>query len=123
MQDEPNDTLNYLNRMFGNIKKNKPMNLEILDTKTGIRKTIETNYSPWWWVYGNGCCDCNRAEEMGCDDEMDAAMRQAHPGLKEWQCLCYGCERFLITDCDNDEYSIQEYNKFYHKELVRKYLF
>ena len=98
------------------------MKIDILDTKTGNRKTIDTDAIPYWWAEGNGSCDCNRAIEMGRSEEMDAEMRRLHPELKEWQCICYGCERFLITDCDNDEYPIQEYNKFYPKDLVRKYL-
>ena len=98
------------------------MRITILDTKTGKQKVIESKYSSYWWAEGNGGCDCNRAIQMGVDDEMDAAMRLHYPELEDWQSYCYGCKRFLIVKADDDYYTLDEYNQDYPVPLKRKYL-
>jgi len=98
------------------------MQITILDTKTKIKKTIITTFLPYWWAEGNGSCDCNRAIKMNCTEELDKKMRKKHPELKSWQSLCYGCKRFLIIQCDNTDYSLEEYNSAYPKKLKQKYM-
>jgi hypothetical protein len=56
----------------------------------------------FWWTEGNGACDCNRAIACDKNDEMDAAMREAHPGIRDWQSYCYGCKRFIAVDVEGD---------------------
>jgi len=39
--------------------QHSPVTVTILDTKTGETRT-DPRFSPWYWTYGNGSCDCNR---------------------------------------------------------------
>jgi hypothetical protein len=74
----------------------------LFDLRTS-RTALGADNSVYWWSEGNGACDCNRAIAFdGADEEMDTAMRAAHPGLQEWQGLCYGCTRFIAIDVTGD---------------------
>jgi hypothetical protein len=39
----------------------------ILDAVTGETR-VNSQWSPWWWAYGNGSCDCNRGLLFGNDE-------------------------------------------------------
>ena len=44
-----------------------PVTVTIRDTVTGETRK-DSQWSPWWWAYGNGSCDCNRAFVFGNDE-------------------------------------------------------
>lgn len=98
------------------------MKVTLLDTQTGNKRTFDSSFSPFWWAEGNGACDCNRAIKMGCDEELDRAMREDYPEIKGWQSYCYGAKRILIIETDCDEYSLEEFNADYPDELKAAYL-
>jgi hypothetical protein len=73
-----------------------------IDLCTG-RVARADDQSVYWWTEGNGACDCNRVIHFeGVYEEMDAAMRKAHPEMKEWQSYCYGCKRFVAIEVEGD---------------------
>jgi hypothetical protein len=89
------------------------MKVTLLDTVTGKTKEHDDIFDAEWWVNGNGMCDCNRALFMGVDlDETAIA-----PGLG----ICAGEKRFLIIAADDPEYSLQEFNRRYPTELLKKH--
>lgn len=49
----------------------KTVTVTVLDTETG-ETHINSEWSPWYWAYGNGSCDCNRGalfeNEEGCGE-------------------------------------------------------
>ena len=49
----------------------KTVAVTVLDTETG-ETVINSEWSPWYWAYGNGSCDCNRGalfgNEEGCGE-------------------------------------------------------
>lgn len=74
----------------------KRITVTILDSETGETRT-DSQWSPWWWAYGNGSCDCNRAAVFGNDQ---------------------GCgeRRYYVVSVEGDEsgYTIKEdYNHSY----------
>lgn len=73
------------------------------DLKTGATAPGDPA-SIFWWTEGNGSCDCNRACFLGKDEEMEAAMRLAHPDLLPLQSYfwCWGCKRFIAVDVTGD---------------------
>ena len=100
------------------------MKLTLLDTQTGETVDVDSPFDAYWWACGNGSCDCNRAIEFSDEvyDVLHAKMRQAHPELKEWQDLCYGCERLLIIAAESDEYTLDEFNQDYPQALKAQWL-
>ena len=98
------------------------LKLTLLDTQTGETVGVESQFSAFWWAEGNGSCDCNRVIYFPtAKEELEAAQRQAHPELKEWQSLC-GCERFLIVSAETEEYTLDELNSDYPKALKAQWL-
>ena len=99
------------------------MTLTLLDTQTGETVDVDSPYDAYWWAEGNGSCDCNRIDEFpAAEDELEAAQRQAHPELQEWQGLCYGCTRLLIIAAESDEYTLDEFNEDYPQALKAQWL-
>lgn len=45
-----------------------PITVTILDTATGETRR-DSQWGPWWWAYGNGSCDCNRAAVFGHEED------------------------------------------------------
>lgn len=75
-----------------------PVTVTILDTVTGETRT-DSEWSPWYWAYGNGSCDCNRGALFG----------------REEGC---GQRRYYIVAVEGDEsgYTLAEdYNDSYPK--------
>ena len=97
------------------------MQVTILDTQTGIIKT-DNNESFDYWAEGNGACDCNRAILFDLQEHLDQKLRLEHPELLQWQSLCFGCTRFLIIQASSGEYSLEELNADYPKELCQHHL-
>ena len=98
------------------------MNVTLLDTKTGERATIQSECGAFWWSEGNGSCDCNRAPHFpGAMEEIDAAQRAAHPELKAWQSLCFGCVRFVVVSSDDPTFSFEEWNSDYPHEILQRF--
>lgn len=97
------------------------MKITMLDTKTGDKKTIDSDLPAFWWAENNGACDCNRAEVFGLEEEMEEELRKKHPELKEHQSVCYGCKRFLIIECNDNEYSLSELNSDYPHDLLMEH--
>ncbi len=40
----------------------------IRDSQTGESRYVGA-WTPWYWAYGNGSCDCNRSRVFGREDE------------------------------------------------------
>lgn len=85
------------------------MKATILDTKTGLKATIDGPRS-WEWVENNYSCDCNRNPWNADTGKPDG--------------ICEGCERFIVVAAeinspDDSEYTLEELNKGYPKELLR----
>jgi len=78
----------------------------ILDTETGKLAT-ETGAVGFFWAEGNGSCDCNREDLFDVDTEGDT---------------CIGCHRYLIVAHNYPNYSINEMNSDYPKDLINKYI-
>lgn len=95
------------------------MTCTILDTVTGIRHEDPTwDYSPFWWLDGNGSCDCNR--EIFCDADAEDTG------------VCKGAHRYLIVAFkpgldkhgnleDLSEMNLKRLNVDYPEELLRKH--
>jgi len=48
----------------------------IVDLQTNRRYWIRDTFGLFWWITGNGCCDCNRSLAVGhgdysCNVEVD----------------------------------------------------
>ncbi len=105
------------------------MKVTLLDTKTGERRNCsdwpaETEFSVYWWLEGNGSCDCNRAHAFDRQGE-DHGEEQRHVlGLAKNVCL--GCTRWLIVDVGGDlegmtrDQVLAEANSGYPKNLKKK---
>ena len=91
------------------------MRLTLRDTVTGEEVAVdEPGFEASWWADGNGSCDCNRARYFdGADDTLETDIRTKHPGLKQWQDVCYGARRILIVAAETDEYTLAELNASY----------
>lgn len=89
------------------------MKVKLLDTETGETIVEEDDSSIWYWLEGNGSCDCNR----------ELAFREAIPTG-----ICLGCKRFLVIDVDGDldgysrEEFIEEANREYPESLKQQWL-
>jgi hypothetical protein len=73
-----------------------PVTVTILDTVTGETRT-DSEWSPWYWAYGNGSCDCNRGFLFGNEHECEQ-------------------RRYYIVDVEGDDsgYAIgEDYNHGY----------
>lgn len=86
------------------------MRIKLLDTQTGKTRVIYKEFDAFWWAEGNGSCDCNR-KIFFYDEDID--IKQKH---------CTGTKRFLITEIDSIEYTLNEFNYDYPEELKNKYL-
>lgn len=89
----------------------------LLDTKTGKTVTAkDMDSSLFWWIDGNGSCDCNRAIAFGDDveEEMTAGFGEG---------CCFGCSRIIAVDVHGDlegvskEQIIKEMNDEYPETL------
>jgi hypothetical protein len=85
------------------------MKATILDTKTGLRRTVDGPRS-FEWAENNFSCDCNRN------------LWQADTGKP--QGICEGRERFLVVaaemnDPEDYEYTLSELNDGYPPELLK----
>lgn len=85
------------------------MKATILDTKTGLRQTVEGPRS-WEWAENNYSCDCNRNPWHAETGKPDG--------------VCEGCERFLVVaaemnDPEDYEYTLAELNTGYPPELLK----
>lgn len=66
----------------------------ILDTQTNERKVLgDWDASVFWWVEGNGSCDCNRAIAMGHEELENQDGDQS---------VCFGHNRFIAVDVHGD---------------------
>jgi hypothetical protein len=74
------------------------MNFTLLDTLTGETKKIQDRLDPVWYAEGNGSCDCNRAPLFGIKSNTDE---------------CLGAKRFVITEAETDDFTIQQLNESY----------
>ena len=94
------------------------MTLTLRDTVTGREVVVEDAcFDADWWAYGNGSCDCHRAQYFdGLKEELDAQMRKEHPSLEPWQSVCYGARRVWIVAA-NTEYSLGELNDSYPRAI------
>ena len=45
----------------------RSVTVTVLDSVTGETRT-DSQWSPWWWAYGNGSCDCNRGALFDRDE-------------------------------------------------------
>ena len=85
------------------------MKATILDTKTGLRQTVEGPRS-WEWAENNYSCDCNRNPWHAETGKPDG--------------ICEGRERFLVVaaemnDPEDYEYTLAELNNGYPPELLK----
>jgi hypothetical protein len=83
----------------------------ILDTVTGSTvQCSDSMYDAYWWVEGEGSCDCIRKTLFGHDP---------YGGY-----YCDGCRRYLVVDCvgEMDDYILHDFNIGYSPELVAKHL-
>ena len=75
----------------------------IRDLETGEQRALPGwDWPVYWWMEGNGSCDCNRAIAMGADEVMHERQRREHPELQEHQQYCYGTKRFIAVDVHGD---------------------
>lgn len=88
------------------------MKLKILDTVTGATVEVDDGFSEFWWAEGNGSCDCNRERYFLPEEEWQHRLDKP---------TCSGCERYLIIEADNNEYTLQELNLDYPVKLLRKH--
>lgn len=77
----------------------------VLDTVTGKTAT-EAGLMGYWWAEGNGSCDCNREILFDIHTSGDT---------------CINCERYLIIKHDYPNYTLNELNSDYNKELIDKH--
>ena len=88
------------------------MKATILDTKTGLRQTVEGPRS-FEWAENNYSCDCNRNPWHASTGKPDG--------------ICEGCERFLVVaaemnDPEDYEYTLMELNACYPPELLKAHV-
>ncbi len=87
------------------------MKATILDTKTGLRQTVDGPRS-FEWAENNYSCDCNRNPWLAETGKPDG--------------ICEGCERFLLVaaemnDLEDYEYTLAELNAGYPTELLKEH--
>ena len=74
-------------------------------------------YDVWYWVEGNGSCDCNRSLICGKRQEMEERLGSG---------VCFGCHRFVAIEVEGDlegwkqEELIAEMNREYVYDRERK---
>src|SRR3990167_5078252 len=101
------------------------MKVTLLDTTTGERRDCSgfcdgMEFSVYWWLEGNGSCDCNRAIAFNMDSE-----DHRHPINSEGNAVCLGRNRWIIVDVSGDledmtrEQVMAEVNIGYPEELLR----
>jgi len=89
------------------------MKATILDTVTGERMTVDGPPS-WEWAENNWSCDCNR-NPWGVE-------------TGNHKRGCNGCERFLVVEAvmddpqDYEDYTLEELNAGYPKELLARFI-
>lgn len=87
------------------------MKATVLDTVTGQSKESFFDASAWAWSDGNWSCDCNREAIFSIDSDTD---------------FCLGGKRFLVIKAEFEvgevEYTLDELNEEYPKELKDKFL-
>jgi len=75
------------------------------DQRTGeVRECPDKDFSPYWWMEGNGSDDCNRVLAFGGKDLEKQYRREL--GLGENYCL--GAQRFVVVDVHGD---MEDYTK------------
>jgi len=80
------------------------MKLEIWDSKKHLVHNVDSPFQDWfWWVEGNGSCDCNRELLCGEDSGGDT---------------CLGSKRYIILS-NSRGYSFDEMNEQYPEELLK----
>lgn len=87
------------------------MKATVLDTVTGQSKEASYNMGSWNWYEGNWSCDCNREAIFSIESDTG---------------FCLGGKRFLVIKAefekDEVEYTLDELNEEYPKELKDKFL-
>jgi hypothetical protein len=78
----------------------------LLDTVTG-EVAEDSNWSKYWWMDGNGSCDCNRARVFG-----------HYPPAGTNTCL--GCKRYVIIAASST-FELCDFNEGYAQELYEQY--
>ena len=67
------------------------------DLKTGAtagERPDSPEASVYWWLEGNGSCDCNRVYMFpGLEEELEELHGEN---------TCYGCKRLIVVDVEGD---------------------
>ncbi len=79
----------------------------VLDTATGATAS-EDRFTRYWWIYGNGECDCNR--KLLFD-----------PGALQARSVCLGKKRYLVLAVDGGP-PAPEYNAGYPEWMRMEFL-
>ncbi len=69
------------------VDRHRPIEVEILDTLSGVRAVYPPTSSAYWWAEGNGSCDCNRNI---------FPVKEGEPEPED-SGYCDGCQRYLIV--------------------------
>lgn len=92
---------------------------KFIDTKTGVTRMANYPFSLYWWSYGNGSCDCNRAPLFDMEDDL-----QMDLGTDDN--TCFGCTRFIAIDVFGDlegmskQEALAAINDEYPSDLIAK---
>ncbi len=81
------------------------MKVILLDTQLGML-AVDALGDAYWWMHGNGSCDCNRGYAFGIHSERG---------------ICLGCHRFLVVSCDDPTYTLRELNAGYPERLLAEF--
>lgn len=77
------------------------MKVTLLDTKTGEHRDCSgigdvEEFGVYWWLYGNGSCDCNRSRAFDREGEDNHEEQRIAVGASHGECLLN--RRWVIVD-------------------------